>query len=596
MRWLRGLYLDLRSVALFRIALGLCVVADLLIRIPQIDAFYTDRGVMPREAIFGPLQGTWAVSLHFISGQWAVQLLLFLAALVFAVGMLLGYRTRLCTIGCWVLVMSLQVRSPLILHAGDDLLRMLLFWSMFVPLDGRYSLDRALNPSAPTAPSALLSPGSLALVFQICAVYWYTAAEKMHPIWLTERSAVYYALSLDQFATTFGKLLLQFPGFLQVMTSGTLVLEMLGPLLALSPVATGPLRLLAVALFLTFHAGLGLSLHLGLFPWVCAAAWLVFLPGMFWDLLGRRLGQWAVGTTVFFDAGCGFCRKAVLILREVLLLDGVELREAQSDAAIHEAMRQGNSWIVRDRGGATHSGYDAFVALSRVSPVGRPLAWLLGSAPARAIGERFYRWISSDRDRASRLLGRLTPPPPRLRFGVASSVVALLALVLVEATLARRPTLGLAALKPLEGKLIQLGQLGQSWRMFAPYPNTDDGWYVIEGITADGRRVDVWNGGGAPDYTKPADLWPRYRNSQWQKYLVNIWQRRNRGYRVYFGRYLCREWNEHHPELDRVDMVYVNYVLEMTPPPGASPPSATRESVFRSDCSENPSAPTASAR
>jgi predicted DCC family thiol-disulfide oxidoreductase YuxK len=310
---------------------------------------------------------------------------------------------------------------------------------------------------------------------------------------------------------------------------------------------------------------------------------------MFWDSLARRLGRRAVGTTVFFDAGCGFCRKSVLILRELLLLDGVELREAQSDPEIHDAMRRGNSWIVRDRGGAVHSRYDAFVALSRVSPVGRTLAWLLGSPPARAIGERIYRWISSDRDRASRLLGRLTPPPPRPRFGVASSVVALLALVLVEATLARRPTLGLAALKPAEGKLIQLGQLGQSWRMFAPHPNTDDGWYVIEGITADGRRVDVWNGGGAPDYAKPADLWPLYRNSQWQKYLVNVWQRRNRGYRVYFGRYLCREWNERHAGPDRVDMVYIKYMLETTPPPGRSSPEPSKESVLHHTCSAGPS-------
>jgi predicted DCC family thiol-disulfide oxidoreductase YuxK len=490
--------------------------------------------------------------------------------------------------------MSMQVRNPLILHAGDDLIRMLLFWSMLVPLGARYSLDRALNPSAPPPPASVLSPGSLALVFQICAVYWYTAAEKMHPVWLSERSAVYYALNLDQFATSFGKWLLEFPAFLRLMTSGTLLLEVLGPLLALSPVWTGPLRLLTVATFLSFHVGLGLSLHLGLFPWVCAAAWLVFLPSAFWDFLKRRLAKAAEGATVFYDAGCGFCRSAVQILRDLLLLDGVALKEAQSDSVIHASMREDNSWIVRARGGSLHSGYEGFVALLHWSPVGRWAAWLLGSVPARAIGERVYRWVSSDRKRAAQILRAVTPPPPRAQFGLVSSVVALLALVLVEATLSRRPTLGLAPLKVIEAKLITLGQLGQSWRMFAPYPNRDDGWYVMEGITKDGRRVDLWNGGGAPSYKKPADLWPLYRNSQWQKYLTNIWQRRNRDYRVYLGRYLCREWNEGHHGSEQIDMLYVNFMLEWTPPPGEPISTPKKESVLRHDCPET-AAPLAAA-
>ena len=170
MRWLRGLSLDLRSVALFRIALGLCVVADILTRIPQIDEFYTDRGVMPREAIFGAWHGTWAISIHFMSGQWLIQFLLFLVALVFAIGLVLGYRTRLCAIASWFLVMSVQVRSPLVLHGGDDLLRMLLFWSMFVPLNGRYSVDRMLNPSAPQVPVSCFARQPSADLPDLCSL------------------------------------------------------------------------------------------------------------------------------------------------------------------------------------------------------------------------------------------------------------------------------------------------------------------------------------------------------------------------------------------------------------------------------------------
>jgi hypothetical protein len=203
----------------------------------------------------------------------------------------------------------------------------------------------------------------------------------------------------------------------------------------------------------------------------------------------------------------------------------------------------------------------------------------------RALGEWVYRWISADRDRASRILGAVTPPQPVHRFGMASSVVALLALVLVQAVLSRSPTLGLKALVPLEWRLISLGQLNQSWRMFAPYPTLEDGWYVIEGITADGRRVDAWNGGGSPSYAKPADLWPLYRTSQWQKYLTNIYMRRFREYRVHFGRYLCQSWNARHEGGDRIELVYVNFMLEPTAEPGAPMSAATKESVLKYECS-----------
>jgi predicted DCC family thiol-disulfide oxidoreductase YuxK len=588
-RWLRGLELDLRSLGLFRIALGLCVLADLFVRIPYLDDFYTDGGIVPRVALFDGWAAGWALSLHFASGHWSVQLILFLAAAMFALGLTVGYRTRFCAVATWLLVTSMQVRNPLILHAGDDLLRMLLFWSMFVPLHARFSLDRAMNPSVQAARGSVLTPGSLALIFQICAMYWYTAAEKMHPIWIDERTAVYYALNLDQFATGFGRMLLQWPAVLPVLTTGTLILEAFGPLLAISPVATGRLRLVAVAMFVSFHIGLGLSLHLGLFPWVCIAAWLVFLPAEFWSFLRRRIQSFGRDTTIYVDGDCTFCRQSVEILRALLRLDETIVVEAQGDPAAFEAMRSGRSWVVRDSEGRQYTGYLAFVALCRVSPVARWLVWLIGSPPAQWMGERIYRLISADRTGAARRLAAILPPAPRTTFGLLSSLLPIIALVLVEAALSRRPTMGLQSLRLVEPQLISLTQLGQSWRMFAPYPDMEDGWYVIEGVTNDGRRLDVWNDGGEPSYARPDDFWSLYRNSQWQKYLTNMWQRRNKGFRPYLGTYLCREWNQAHDPRDQIELVYVNYMLEETPPPGEPKRSAERQSVLRHTCA--PDAP-----
>ena len=58
-----------------------------------------------------------------------------------AVALLVGYRTRLATIGSWILLASIHVRLPVVINAGDTLLRVLLFWSIFLPLGAMWSVD-----------------------------------------------------------------------------------------------------------------------------------------------------------------------------------------------------------------------------------------------------------------------------------------------------------------------------------------------------------------------------------------------------------------------------------------------------------------------
>ncbi|HEY8106102.1 MAG TPA: HTTM domain-containing protein, partial [Gemmatimonadales bacterium] len=276
-RWWHMLAVDVRSLALFRVVFGTCLLVDLLGHLPQVNDFYTDAGILPRDALINEFGNPWGVSLHLMSGQYLVQLAILLVAIVLAFGFLVGYRTRLCSIGSWLLLCSMQARNPVILQGGDDVERLLLFWSMFLPLNARFSLDRALNPTAPTAKPLYLSGGSLGFVFQLCCLYWFAAIAKWHPVWISEGSAIYYALSLAQFATPLGTWLLQFPRLLQLMTFGTVALELGGPLLVFCPFLGGAVRLGIALAFIGFHTGLGLTMRLGNFPWVCATGWLALL-------------------------------------------------------------------------------------------------------------------------------------------------------------------------------------------------------------------------------------------------------------------------------------------------------------------------------
>ncbi|NJO94024.1 MAG: HTTM domain-containing protein [Hydrococcus sp. RM1_1_31] len=258
--------LDLRSLALLRIGLAVLLLVDLFKRAQDIQAHYSDRGILPREVLIEHNLNLWRWSLHLFSGQALFQGLLFILAGAIALALLIGYRTRFVTILSWALLFSLQMRNPLIINAGDVELRLVLFWSIFLPLGACYSIDNAFNSSPRILPTRILSAATVALTLQVCFVYWFTCALKSDPIWHTEGSAVYYALNLDYLVTPIGKFLLNFPSLLVFLTFTTIWFELLGPFLLFIPFRTDLFRFLAVILFILLHIGFGSGLSIGLFP------------------------------------------------------------------------------------------------------------------------------------------------------------------------------------------------------------------------------------------------------------------------------------------------------------------------------------------
>ena len=106
---------DVRSLAALRIVLALVVLLDLASRAGDLGAHYTDAGVLPRaDLVHSGLMGHSIFSLNLISGDASVQGLLFAIAALAAVGLLVGFCTRLMTLIVWLLVVSIEWRNPLL--------------------------------------------------------------------------------------------------------------------------------------------------------------------------------------------------------------------------------------------------------------------------------------------------------------------------------------------------------------------------------------------------------------------------------------------------------------------------------------------------
>jgi hypothetical protein len=273
---------------MFRILMALYILCDLFQRLLDMRMFYTEEGVFPHEAAI-KLTGHILVYLSpymYATTTTGVAFLLFLTALC-TIGLLVGWRTRLMTVLTWYLIISLHYRNGIVLHSGDVYLRVLLFWSMFVPLGARFSLDglaAAMKATRQTVPSRILTMGTAALLLQIGTVYWFTVILKTSPEWRTEGTAIYYALSIEQYALPLGQWLREIRWALKPLTHLTFALEFLGPTLAFSPWATDRLRIVIVPIMMAFHVlVLNLTMDVGALVYICAIPWLLFLPPSAWD-------------------------------------------------------------------------------------------------------------------------------------------------------------------------------------------------------------------------------------------------------------------------------------------------------------------------
>ena len=277
----RALGCDVRSLAAFRIALGLLLLADLSGRLPFFSLGLTEAGAWPIAAA----QATKPWSLYFLSESPAWTVALLATAGIAAIALLAGFKTRAATILSWVLLVSLQARNHLPLNAGDTVLALLLFWGMFLPLGACWSVDARRNGARS---GQVLSVGSGALLLQIALIYVFNALYKSGVTW-KDGSAIALALQEETYVTALGSILRGWPSLLSVTTHATWWLELLGPLVALLPFRNGVHRGLIAFAFIGFHIGLFATLRLGLFPLICVVAWLPFLPGGFWNIVGPRL-------------------------------------------------------------------------------------------------------------------------------------------------------------------------------------------------------------------------------------------------------------------------------------------------------------------
>ncbi len=461
----------MRSLAVFRIGLGLFVFLYAVLSLADAEAFLSDQGILPREILTRTQwESPMLWSLHLLSGSVGFQWVLLLLQALAGVSLALGFRTRTATILSWILVCSLETRNPLILNGADIVLRILLFWSIFIPLARCWSMD-SMRTNKPLHKSTVVSIAGFCLIAQILFVYVFAAALKDTNAWWTSGHALLVTLNLDIFATPLGVWLRGHAEWCRWLCRASYLLELVMPWVILLPFWRTGFRLAAIIGFCLFHLGIGLCMDIGFFPWLMMSAWLVLIPASVWD------------------------RAANMFKRPRLALH----------TSVGRSMLPGRGF----RWAAVAVNVFVVVCFAYV------FLWNLR-------GTNFAKW--------EKIFPR----------SINHFAFAL--------------------------------RLDQYWSMFAPTPLTEDGWYILKASLSDGSDVDLLRNGAQLDWNKPALASALYKDSRWQKLLVNLWTPEFRNHRVRVGEYICRKWNQQQGALSQAVAWNLHYMMELTRPDGSTAP------------------------
>ena len=282
--------IDLRTLALFRVLLGIVLLYDIGQRLIEFDAMYTESGIMPQSVVrslYG--EGSWAWSLYFLSSASWFQWSLMAATLVVAAAIVVGYKTRWAVLAAWVLINSLHTRAPVTVIGGDVLLGMLLLWSFFLPLGRTWSID-AWNRPRPEP--MILRVASGAIMGLMVAMYFMTGISKSNTIWVSGQ-ALHNVFSYGLIARPFASTLAHFPWLLTLGSWWTLVIELAAPALFFSPWKTKWCRRFILLNFLFLHLAVEATMCVIIFSYISLAGLALFVDRDFWETgWGAPIGHW----------------------------------------------------------------------------------------------------------------------------------------------------------------------------------------------------------------------------------------------------------------------------------------------------------------
>ncbi len=595
--------LDLRSLALVRVLFGVLTFFDIARRIPDLEAFFTDGGILPRWILLEQFELNYRMGLLSLNGTYSFAFMLAVVGMLASITFALGWRTRLSNLIVWLVIISFQVRFPEgATSGGDMLIRIFLFWSLFLPMSARYSMDCAVAETK-VSDNEFQSIFSATWIVQIFLLYFMTFLFKWGPVYHTTFDAVYYMMQLDIFTTPLGKWLSQYHGIMKGLTFAAYALEIIGPLLLIIPFKRDLFRGAAVVSFWLFHLGIGATMHLGNFVPICLIIWVGLIPTSWWNYLSVKVRSSSLAMkTLYYDGQSELARKLGLIAKEMLLLDSVRVLPASTNPKA-DALISGHNFVFEDENQQLliTSLIPKLLLSSRLFFI-RILGRIFNSEISLYLNEvKEVGEVSMFSDKTVTTPGNDTSSSKfkdvikvlfetigfdkiKMHLNKFEKLVGAFLLTLVVAwniegyITEREWSIG----SPFDEVMFTL-HLNQGWAMFAPHPQRSDGWWVVDGTLKSGKKWDVLNNKEV-QFDRPDDFYATYSSEDWRKFLDNLQATRDEAYLLLLGKHLCRSWNSQNGGENTLQTFKIYFMQEFTNGPTEPPAKVEKVQLWNHSC------------
>ena len=266
---------ELLPPSIFRIGFGILLCVMFIAYLPNWERFYDTNGIMSlNDKSFPHIQNPLSV-FYLTEGRIPVIFywgLGFVSAIAFTV----GYKTRFFTIVLYILYSSMMNRNYFIVYGEDNLIRMLLFYSCFAPLNYRLSIDsnlnRKLKRKTPDVWPIRLMQINIVLIYLISTPYKLL----YDPSWVNGTAIYWTVVSNNWSRFPFPDLFYKCNAILSKLISyGALIVEFSFPIF----VWFKNTKLIAIALISMLHIGIGILIpNVTFFTFFMVCSFWLFVP------------------------------------------------------------------------------------------------------------------------------------------------------------------------------------------------------------------------------------------------------------------------------------------------------------------------------
>tara|TARA_B100000945_G_scaffold160379_1_gene128798 strand:- start:3010 stop:5127 length:2118 start_codon:yes stop_codon:yes gene_type:complete len=414
---------DSRALGIYRILLGWICFWDILRRWNYIDIFYSDLGIKSQYA-----RTSSFTIFKYIGNDSTLLHIVFAIGIIFSILLLIGYRTKLSHFIVGIIIISIHVSVTKVGNSGDMFLNCILVWTFFLPLGKSISVDSLIKSLKKykennledlnnaqlgfNAPKQIYSIAYFAMLFQISAIYFFTALDKHGADW-TRGKAFYKMLQLDGFITSFGYYIRDYVTYpiSKFFTYSALYLEYAVILLLFIPFYKHFLRLFAVISLTIFHLSIRLTMNIGLFTQVMITSFALLIDQKIFDWIKLKAqSKYAHNQFIlFYDSDCGFCHYTVRIIKRLDVFNRIIFDHGYSDSNVKpkefDSLADKTAMLYNSQTNQLWTRHQAFGKILSLLPFGFMLSWIFFIPYISELFGLVYDMIAKNRTKISIFFG-----------------------------------------------------------------------------------------------------------------------------------------------------------------------------------------------